>query len=76
MAGLAESNNISVIELSFDENGLLIRTSEEVDPGQMYQAFRNNDHIEVIERYIVNTQIFAKRFREVSGCSMIIPKRI
>jgi ATP-dependent Lhr-like helicase len=76
MAGLAESNNISVIELSFDENGLLIRTSEEVDPGQMYQAFRNNDHIEVIERYIVNTQIFAKRFREVSGRSMIIPKRI
>ena len=40
----------------------LIRTSEEVDPGQMYQAFRDNDHTEVIERYIVNTQIFAKRF--------------
>ena len=76
MAGLAESNNISVIELSFDENGLLIRTSEEVDPGQMYQAFRDNNHTEVIERYIVNTQIFAKRFREVSGRSMIIPKRI
>ena len=75
MAGLAESNNISVIELSLDENGLLIRTSEEVDPGQMYQAFRDNDYTEVIERYIVNTQIFAKRFREVSGRSMIIPKR-
>ena len=60
---------------SFDENGL-IRTSEEVDPGQMYQAFRDNNHTEVIERYIVNTQIFAKRFREVSGRSMIIPKRI
>ena len=76
MAGLAESNNIAVIEMSFDENGLLIRTSEEVDPGQMYQAFRNNNHLEVIERYVVNTQIFAKRFREVAGRSMIIPKRI
>ena len=33
MAGLAEANNISVIEMSFDENGLLLRTSQEVDPG-------------------------------------------
>lgn len=76
MAGLAEANNISVIEMSFDENGLLLRTSEEVDPGTMYQAFQQGNHIEVIERYIVNTQIFAKRFREVSGRSLIIPKRI
>ena len=35
-----------------------------------------NDHMEVIERYIVNTQIFAKRFREIAGRSLIIPKRI
>lgn len=76
MAGIAESNNIAVIEMSFDENGLLIRTSEEVDPGQMYKEFRNNNHNEVIERYVINTQIFAKRFREVAGRSMIIPKRI
>ena len=76
MAGLAEANNISVIEMSFDENGLLLRTSQEVDPGEMYTAFRNNNHIEVIERYIINTQIFAKRFREVSGRSLIIPKRM
>ena len=51
MAGLAESAGIVVIEMSFDENGLLLRTSREVDPGEMYQAFRSNDHIEVIERY-------------------------
>jgi len=76
MAGLAEADGIAVIELSFDENGLLIKTSQEVDPGDMYRAFANNDHISVIERYIVNTQIFAKRFREVAGRSMIIPKRI
>ena len=76
MAGLAEQDGIAVLELSFDENGLLIKTSQEVDPGKMYESFQSNDHIEVIERYIVNTQIFAKRFREIAGRSLIIPKRI
>ena len=76
MAGLAEANNVAVIEMSFDENGLLLKTSQEVDPGAMYTAFRENNHHEVIERYIINTQIFAKRFREVSGRSLIIPKRM
>ncbi|MCH2647834.1 MAG: DEAD/DEAH box helicase, partial [Candidatus Poseidoniaceae archaeon] len=76
MAGLAEQDGIAVLELSFDENGLLIKTSQEVDPGKMYEYFQSNDHMEVIERYIVNTQIFAKRFREIAGRSLIIPKRI
>ena len=76
MAGLAEKDGIAVLELSFDENGLLIKTSQEVDPGKMYESFQSNDHLEVIERYIINTQIFAKRFREVAGRSLIIPKRI
>ena len=76
MAGLAETNGIAVLELSYDENGLLLKTSREVDPGVMYEAFRSNNHIEVIERYITNTQIFTKRFREVAGRSMIIPRRI
>ena len=76
MAGLAESHGIAVLELSYDENGLLLKTSREVDPGVMYEAFRSNNHIEVIERYITNTQIFTKRFREVAGRSMIIPRRI
>ena len=76
MAGLAEQDGIAVLELSFDENGLLIKTSQEVDPGKMYESFQSNNHLEVIERYIINTQIFAKRFREVAGRSLIIPKRI
>ena len=75
MAGLAEANSIGVIEMSFDENGLLLKTTQEVDPGAMYAAFRDNNHMEVIERYVINTQIFAKRFREVAGRSLIIPKR-
>lgn len=76
MAGLAQANSIGVIEMSFDENGLLLKTTQEVDPGAMYAAFRNNDHMDVIERYVINTQIFAKRFREVAGRSLIIPKRM
>ena len=50
MAGLAEQDGIAVLELSFDENGLLIKTSQEVDPGKMYESFQSNDHMEVIER--------------------------
>ena len=76
LAGLAESKNISVIEMSFDENGLLLRTSKEIDPREMYDSFKTNDHIEIIERHIISTQIFAKRFKEVAGRSLIIPKRI
>ena len=30
----------------------------------------------MIERYLIGTQVFEKRFREVAGRSMIIPKRI
>ena len=76
MAGLAERASIPVIEMSFDENGLLLKTAQDVNPGAMYEAFAAGDHMEVIERYIISTQIFAKRFREVAGRSLIIPKRI
>jgi ATP-dependent Lhr-like helicase len=76
MAGIAEDNGISVLELSFDENGLLFKTSGEVGPSMMYEAFKTGNHMEILERYVVSTQIFAKRFREVAGRSLIIPKRI
>ncbi len=76
MAGLAQSQDIHVIELSFDENGILFKTSHEVDPGDMYELFQTQSHIETIERYIITTQLFTKRFREVAGRSMIIPRRI
>ncbi|MEC7600746.1 MAG: DEAD/DEAH box helicase, partial [Candidatus Thermoplasmatota archaeon] len=76
MAGLAEQASIPVIEMSFDENGLLLKTAQDVDPGAMYEAFSADNHMDVIERYIIGTQIFAKRFREVAGRSLIIPKRI
>ena len=76
MAGLAQMHEIHVAELSFDENAMLMKTSKEIDPGEMYDLFRTNSHVEVIERYIITTQLFAKRFREVAGRSMIVPRRI
>ncbi|MDP7000894.1 MAG: DEAD/DEAH box helicase, partial [Candidatus Poseidoniaceae archaeon] len=76
MAGLAQKNEIHVAELSFDENALLIKTSKEIDPGELYELFKTNSHVEVIDRYITTTQLFAKRFREVAGRSLIIPRRI
>ena len=45
MAGLAESAGIVVIEMSFDENGLLLRISK-FNPVNV-QCIQGNDHIEV-----------------------------
>ncbi|MGB2507490.1 MAG: helicase-related protein, partial [Candidatus Poseidoniaceae archaeon] len=47
MAGLAEQASIPVIEMSFDENGLLLKTAQDVDPGAMYEAFSAGNHMEV-----------------------------
>lgn len=76
MAGLAQMHEIHVAELCFDENALMMKTSKEINPGEMYDLFRTNSHVEVIDRYIITTQLFAKRFREVAGRSLIIPRRI
>ena len=34
----------SIIEMSFDENGLLLRTSQEIEPRDMYDSFKNKNH--------------------------------
>ncbi|MEC8626442.1 MAG: DEAD/DEAH box helicase, partial [Candidatus Thermoplasmatota archaeon] len=47
MAGLAEQASIPVIEMSFDENGLLLKTAQDVDPGAMYEAFSADNHMDV-----------------------------
>ncbi len=75
-AGIASANEIQVHEISFDENGFLIKLSDDVDPGAFPSVFRNNNHRTVIEGYLIETQLFAKRFREVAGRSLIIPRRI
>lgn len=75
-AGVASAHDIHVHEISFDENGFLIKMSDDIDPGAFPDVFEANDHRKVIERYLLDTQLFAKRFREVAGRSLIIPRRI
>ncbi|MBC8437674.1 MAG: hypothetical protein H8D82_00215, partial [Euryarchaeota archaeon] len=75
-AGIASANEIQVHEISFDENGFLIKMSDDVDPAAFPAVFKANDHRKVIERYLVDTQLFIKRFKEVAGRSLIIPRRI
>ena len=75
-AGIARRHDVQVLELSFDESGFLVKTSAEIDPGQIYLLFRQGDHREVLETYLLDTQLFARRFREVAGRSMLVPRRV
>ncbi|MDP6889325.1 MAG: DEAD/DEAH box helicase [Candidatus Thalassarchaeaceae archaeon] len=76
MAGLCDMNNIHVVEMSFDENSFLFKTGQEIDTNQIYPMFKDNQRDAVLQRYLLDSQLFAKRFREVSGRSMIVPRRI
>jgi len=75
-AGIAAAHEIQVYEISFDENGFLIKLSDDVDPAAFPAVFESGDHRKIIESYLIDTQLFAKRFREVAGRSLIIPRRI
>ena len=44
------------------------------DPGAMYEAFSADNHMDVIERYIIGTQIFAKRFRKLQDAASSSPR--
>ena len=74
LAGLAESNGISVIEMSFDENGLLLHCFARDRPGTCMTRLR----VIIIEvmSVVINTGVPSKRFKEVAGRSLIIPMRI
>jgi ATP-dependent Lhr-like helicase len=76
MAGLCDLNNIHVVEMSFDENSFLFKTGQEIDTNEIYPMFKDNKRDSVLQRYLLDSQLFAKRFREVSGRSMIVPRRI
>ena len=76
MAGLCDLNNVHVVEMSFDENSFLFKTGQEIDTKEIYPMFKNNQRDAVLQRYLLDSQLFAKRFREVSGRSLIVPRRI
>tara|TARA_Y100001968_G_scaffold192776_2_gene176651 strand:+ start:5675 stop:11074 length:5400 start_codon:yes stop_codon:yes gene_type:complete len=75
-AGIAVRDNIIINEISFDENGFMIKLSHEVEIKKIPELFRDGSSREVLTRYMLDSQLFAKRFREVSSRSMLNPRRI
>ncbi len=75
-AGIATADNVIVHELSFDENGFMAKLSHEVEVSRIPEIFRNGSSQETLQRYLMDSQLFAKRFREVSSRSMLNPRRI
>ena len=76
MAGLCDMHNVHVVEMSFDENSFLFKTGQEIDTKEIHSLFKDNQRDSVLQRYLLDSQLFAKRFREVSGRSLIVPRRI
>ena len=73
-AGIAADDNVLVHEISFDENGFMIKLSHEVEISRIPLVFRAGDSIETLKRYLLDSQLFAKRFREVlqEACSILV----
>jgi len=75
-AGMATKDDIIVHELSFDENGFMAKLSHEVEVSLIPEVFRGRGSEEILNKYLIDSQLFAKRFREVSSRSMLNPRRI
>ena len=75
-AGMASRDNISIHELSFDENGFMAKLSHEVEVSSIPAVFRGSSSEDTLNKYLIESQLFAKRFREVSSRSMLNPRRI
>ena len=75
-AGIATNDNIIVHELSFDENGFMIKLSHEVEIALIPEIFKQGNSKDVLQKHMMESQLFAKRFREISSRSMLNPRRI
>jgi ATP-dependent Lhr-like helicase len=75
-AGIAAKDDITIHELSFDENGFMIKLSHEVEISIIPSIFKNDNSEEILKQYLMDSQLFAKRFREISSRSMLNPRRI
>ena len=75
-AGIAAKDDIAVHELSFDENGFMAKLSHEVEISAIPSIFRGRGSGEALHKYLLESQLFAKRFREVASRSMLNPRRI
>ena len=75
-AGMADREGIIVHEVSFDENGFMIKLSHDLEVSAIPELFSSDTADEILRKYLLDTQLFAKRFREVSSRSMLNPRRI
>ena len=48
MAGLCDMHNVNVVEMSFDENSFLFKTSQEIDTKEIYPMFKDNQRDAVL----------------------------
>ncbi len=75
-AAIAENDDVIVHEVSFDENGFMIKLSHEVEIAKIPEIFRDGSSGEILQKHMMDSQLFAKRFREISSRSMLNPRRI
>ena len=75
-AALAEADEINVNEMSFDENGFLIKLTKEVNLSKVSKLVSDGQSRTILRKFLIDSQLFQKRFRAVSSRSMIIPRRI
>ena len=75
-AALAEADEINVNEMSFDENGFLIKLTKEVNLAKVSKLVSDGESRTILRKFLIDSQLFQKRFRAVSSRSMIIPRRI
>ena len=75
-AGMASRDNITIHELSFDENGFMAKLSHEIEVSSIPEVFKGSGSEDTLHKYLIESQLFAKRFREVSSRSMLNPRRV
>ena len=54
----------------------MIKLSHEVEIGKIPEIFRDGSSGEILQKHMMDSQLFAKRFREISSRSMLNPRRI
>ena len=59
-AGIAAKDDITIHELSFDENGFMIKLSHEVEISIIPEIFKNDNSEDILQRYLIDSQLFAK----------------
>jgi len=75
-AGIAGKNEVAVLELSFDENGFLIKLNQDVDMGLLPRLVSEGGTDDILQRFLLDSQLFQRRFKEVCARSLLIPRRI